>query len=258
MKRAQLVGLIAAGNLTGAPLTRFWWLTERLGPVKSGTYRVASRIVNMLRAGHPVKDYAEFAGCSLILIAVPDESLPHAIAGMLSSGISWRGKTVVVCSPWLSSAELREFSALGAHVGSVSPIPGFDDERYLIEGDSVANRQARNLVEHRTRQAITVERGLKPLYLAALTCTGTLLFAMVRAAFESLQYAGIPAAQSTVVIERQMARTLRSYLKGGRRAFPPPRDLPRQLRLLASASPELAQYLDQSCRLAVRLMEKRL
>ena len=68
MKKAQLVGLIAAGNLTGAPLTRFWWLAERLGPVKSGSYRVASRIVNMLRAGHPVKDYAEFETCDLVLI----------------------------------------------------------------------------------------------------------------------------------------------------------------------------------------------
>ena len=60
MKRAQSVGLIGTGSLTDSPLTRFWWLSERLGPVKSASYRVASRIANMLQAGHPVKDYAEF------------------------------------------------------------------------------------------------------------------------------------------------------------------------------------------------------
>ncbi len=58
MKKAQSVGLIGTGSLTDSPLTRFWWLSERLGPVKSASYRVASRIANMLQAGHPVKDYA--------------------------------------------------------------------------------------------------------------------------------------------------------------------------------------------------------
>src|ERR1700749_2670795 len=107
MKKAQSVGLIGTGSLTDTPLTRFWWLSERLGPVKSASYRVASRIANMLRAGHPVKDYAEFETCSLILIAVPDESVAHVVQEMLSSGIVWRGKSVVLCSTWLDSGELR-------------------------------------------------------------------------------------------------------------------------------------------------------
>ena len=45
----------------------------------------------------------------------------------MSAGISWRGKAVVLCSTWLDSGELRELSARGASVGSISPIPGFDD-----------------------------------------------------------------------------------------------------------------------------------
>jgi len=46
-------------------------------------------------------------------------------------------------------------------------------------------------------------------------------------------------------------------VKGGRRAYPQQREIPRQLRALSSASPELAHYFEQSCRLASRLMEKR-
>ena len=42
-----------------------------------------------------------------------------------------------------------------------------------------------------------------------------------------------------------MTRTLRSFLKGGRRAYPVPRELPRQLRALSAANPELAHYLEQ-------------
>jgi predicted short-subunit dehydrogenase-like oxidoreductase (DUF2520 family) len=257
MKKAQSVGLIGTGSLTDTPLTRFWWLPERLGPVKSASYRVASRIANMLQAGHPVKDYAEFESCDLILVCVPEETVPQVVSEMASAGISWRGKAVVLCSTWLDSGELHQLSALGASVGSISPIPGFDNERYLVEGDPPAIRQSKSLVEYRDRRVIAIERPLKPFYLAALTCTGTLLFALLHVASDSLHRARIPPGLSATLLERQLTRTLRSFLKGGRRAYPTPRELPRQLRALSAANPELSHYLEQGCHLASRLMEKR-
>jgi predicted short-subunit dehydrogenase-like oxidoreductase (DUF2520 family) len=257
MKKVQSVGLIGTGNLTDSPLTRFWWLSERLGPVKSASYRVASRIANMLQAGHPVKDYAEFETCNLILVCVPEETVSQVVFEMVSSGISWEDKAVVLCSTWLDSGELRELSARGASVGSISPITGFDDERYLVEGDPLAIRQSKSLVEYRERRAVAIERTLKPFYLAALTCTGTLLFALLHVAFESLQRAKIPPGNCAALLDRQLNRTLRSFLKGGRRAYPTPRELPRQLHALSASDPQLASYLEQSCRLASLLMEKR-
>lgn len=256
MKKAQSVGLIGTGNLTDSPLTRFWWLSERLGPVKSASYRVASRIANMLQAGHPVKDYAEFQSCVLILVCVPDDTVSRVVSEMLLSGISWRGKAVVLCSTWLDSGELHALSVEGASVGSISPIPGFDDARYLVEGDPLAIRLSKSLVEHRDRRAVAIERPLKPFYLAALTCTGTLLVALLHVASESLRYARIPPALRATLLERQLIRTLRSFVKGGRRAFSPPQELPRQLRALSGANPELAVHLEQSSRLASKLMSQ--
>jgi predicted short-subunit dehydrogenase-like oxidoreductase (DUF2520 family) len=256
MKKARSVGLIAAGNLTGSPLTRFRWLSERLGPVKSATYRVASRIANMLQAGHPVKDYADLESCILILVCVPEETVSQVVSEMASAGIAWRGKAVVLCSTWLDSGELRALAGLGASVGSISPIPGFEDERYLVEGDPLAIRESKNLVECRGQRAVAIERPLKPFYLAALTCTGTLLFALLRVAAESLRQARIPPGFSATLLERQIIRTLRSLLKGGPRAYPPPRELPRQLRALGRVNPELAQYLEQSSRLASKIIAR--
>jgi predicted short-subunit dehydrogenase-like oxidoreductase (DUF2520 family) len=256
MKKAQSVGLIATGSLTDSPLTRFWWLPERLGPVKSASYRVASRIANMLQAGHPVKDYAEFESCALVLVCVPEETVPRVVAEMVSAPISWRGKAVVLCSTWLDSGELQGLAARGASVGSISPIPGFEDLRYLVEGDPLAIRLAKSLVEYRERRAVAIERPLKPFFLAALTCTATLLFALLHAASASLQYARIPAGLSATILERQLTRTLRSVLKGGRRAYPPPHELPRQLRALSGVNPELALYVEQSARLASQVVSK--
>jgi predicted short-subunit dehydrogenase-like oxidoreductase (DUF2520 family) len=256
MKKAQSVGLIATGSLTDSPLTRFWWLPERLGPVKSASYRVASRIANMLQAGHPVKDYAEFESCALVLVCVPEETVPRVVAEMVSAPISWRGKAVVLCSTWLDSGELQALAARGASVGSISPIPGFEDLRYLVEGDPLAIRLAKSLVEYRERRAVAIERPLKPFFLAAITCTTTLLFALLHAASASLQYARIPAGLSATILERQLTRTLRSVLKGGRRAYPPPHELPRQLRALSGVNPELALYVEQSARLASQVVSK--
>jgi len=254
MKKAKSVGLIGTGSLTDTSLTRFWWLSERLGPVKSSSYRLASRIANMLRAGHPVKDYAEFETCILILVCVPEDEISQMVSEMLSAGISWRGKAVVLCSTWLDSSELRELSARGAAVGSISSIPGFDDQRYLVEGDPFAIRQSKLLVEYRDRRAVAIERPLKPFYLASLTCTGSLLFALLRVAFEALHHAGIPPGLSGPLLERQVTRTFRSFLKGGRRAYPVPQELPKQLLALYAAAPDLGHYLEQSCFLASLLM----
>jgi predicted short-subunit dehydrogenase-like oxidoreductase (DUF2520 family) len=257
MKKSTSVGLIASGNLTDSPLSRFRWLTGRLGPVKSQNYRLASRIANILAAGHPVKDYAELDPCGLILVCVPGQALPKIVAELLSSEIQWRGKALVLCSTWLDSAELCELSARGAAIGSISPIPGFDETRYLIEGDRLAIREARSLVEDRDRRAIDIERPLKPFYLAALSATGTLLFTLLLAASECLRHAGIPASFSATILDRQLSKTLRAFIKGGRHAYPTLQELPKQLRALSSANPALAHYIEQSSRLASRLMEKR-
>ena len=102
-----------------------------------------------------------------------------------------------------------------------------------MEGDPLAIRQSKSLVEYRERRAVAIERPLKPFFLAALTCTGTLLFALLHVASESLHHARIPPGLSATLLERQLTRTLRSFLKGGRRAYPAPRELPRQLRALS-------------------------
>ena len=92
----------------------------------------------------------------------------------------------------------------------------------------------KSLVENRERRAVAVERSLKPFFLAALTCTGTLLFALLHVAYQSLHLARIPPGLSATLLERQLTRTLRSFLKGGRRAYPAARELPRQLRALSA------------------------
>ncbi|HYL37822.1 MAG TPA: hypothetical protein VEV17_18045 [Bryobacteraceae bacterium] len=257
MKTAKSVALLAGGKLTDSPLARFWSLSEMLGPVQASSYRLASRIANRLRAGYPVQNFDGFNACRTILISVPDSWLPRVLAELCSAEISWPEKAVVLCSSDLDSSELREFSARRAAVGSITTIPGFEEVRYLVEGDKLAVRESRRLVEHGARRAVVIERGLKPSYLAALTCTGSLLFAPLLAASEALRHAGVTRPASAVILEKLISRSLRAYLRAGRRAYQAPRQLSGQLHALSLADPPLASYVEQSCRLAARLFEAR-
>jgi predicted short-subunit dehydrogenase-like oxidoreductase (DUF2520 family) len=260
MKRVKPVALVGAGNLTDSPLTSFLRLSDQLGPVKSQSYRLASRISNIFRSGRPVKNYTELDACRLILICVPEATLPKVVSELASSGISWRGKALVLCSMWLDSSQLSELSARGAAIGSLSPIPGFDgieDFRYLVEGDKLAILEAKRLLARKNQRVIAIERSLKHFYLAALTCTGDLLFALLVAASASLRHAGLPSPLSATILEKQIGRALRSYLKSGRNASPTPRELSRQLHALSAADPTLAHYIEQSCRLSSRLLAGR-
>jgi predicted short-subunit dehydrogenase-like oxidoreductase (DUF2520 family) len=260
MKKAKPVALVGAGNLTDSPLLRFLRLSDQLGPVKSQSYRLASRISNILSSGHPVKDYAEFGACRLILVCVPDPTLPKVVSEMAESGISWHGKAIVLCSTWLDSSHLRELSARGGSIGSICPIPGFEgleDFRYLVEGDKLAILEAKRQVAHQKQRVIAIDRSLKPFYLAALTCTGNLLFALLVAASESLRHAGLSSPLSDSILEKQIGKAVRSYLKSGRNLSPTPRELAGQLHALSAADPALAHYIEQSCRLSSRLLAAR-
>lgn len=244
MKKAKSVALIGAGKLTDSPLSRFYWLSGRLGPVKSSSFRLASRIANQLRAGHPVKDFEEFHSAELILVCVPEPMLPEVLGELAAAPIDFNGKAVVLSSLWLGSSELRELSARGAAVGSICLIPGFEDLRYLVEGDRLAVLRARRLVEHRDRRAITIERSFKPFYLAALTCTGSVLFSVLMAAGEALRLAGVTPADSSNILEKQVIRTLRSFVRSGRNALPAPQEWSRQMRALSAADPNLARLAE--------------
>jgi hypothetical protein len=256
MKRPKSVALVGGGKLSTSSLAGFWLHSEMLGPVKASSYRLASRIANSFRAGHPVRNYAEFDACKLILICVPDSALPGVVAELCSADISWSGKSVLLWSAWRGSGELSEFSERGASIGSIATIPGFQDLWYLIEGDKRAIQESIRLVENRERRCVAIERGLKPLYLTALTCTGSLLFPLVMAASESLRRAGVPSPVATGILEMQLSRCLRSYARGGKRAYAPPRELPSQLRALLAADPALAHYVEQSCRITDLLLQQ--
>jgi predicted short-subunit dehydrogenase-like oxidoreductase (DUF2520 family) len=258
MPKPLPVALIAAGKFSESPITGFARLADQLGPVKAPSFRLASRISNHLKVGHPVPDFSEFKFARVVLLAAPDDALDRTLAELAAAEVPWRGKSVLLCSARRDSLALRPLVRLGAWPASVYPIPGFEERRYLAEGHPAAVREAGRLIAHGGARMLTIESGRKPLYLAALTLTGSVLSSLVAASAESLRHSGLTATETTALVDKQVERTLRAYWKAGGKAYRSPGDLAPQLNALSGADPRLARYLERAAAAANELMTRSL
>jgi predicted short-subunit dehydrogenase-like oxidoreductase (DUF2520 family) len=245
MKKSRPIALICAGKLTDTALTRFQALPERLGPVMSSSLRVASRVVNTLRAGYPVSDYEAFQDCDAILLSVPDAAAPDFVRELAGAGLSWSGRFAVLCSTLLESDRLGPLAALGAHVASLCTVAGFDDRLFLVEGDRAAAVGLRPLIAGRDVKVVQVAPGHKTFYLAAVACTGPLLTSLLICAGECLKLAGIGASDASGILLAQAQKTTRAFLNAGKKTYQRPPDLERQIAALRERKPEIAEFFEQ-------------
>src|SRR5438045_4587917 len=133
------------GRVNDSFVARLPRLTTELGPVAAQSYRLASRIVNSIGAGYPVRSYADLDVSHLILICAPHQSIA-SIASSLQAGLQCRGKIILLCEGAGHSLQLSELQSRGASVGSINPIPGFEGRRFVAEGNPAALREAKRLV----------------------------------------------------------------------------------------------------------------
>ncbi len=261
MAKPQPIALLAEGQLSRSFLSRLPHLRDRLGPVKAASPRVASRIVNTLGAGRPAPDYASLAGCRAILIYVPGPRLKEIQEQMLAAA-PWRNKVALLCDAALSSSVLAPLAHAGAWVASLAPIEGFEERRFVAEGDPRAVRLARLLVEDGRRRVIELAPGGKDLFLAGLDFATSLFTPMAAAATECLKGSGLQTGAAASIVERLFERSLRGYIKAGRKSWGGPLALKdqeqvrRHLEALFRASPLLASYSTERARFALRLLRE--
>jgi predicted short-subunit dehydrogenase-like oxidoreductase (DUF2520 family) len=240
-------GLYGAGGVSSSWIACLPHLATRLGPVAASSYRVASRIANSLRAGHAVKDCAEFDGCRVVLISAPAAVLPDAVARLRESEIAWDGKIVLLCSPGPGSRALDALHRRGAATGSMHPIepsPGL----YLTEGDGPALREMRRLAHDLRGRTVELSSGGTAVYGAGIAFATSLFTPLLAAGFNALRKAGCTPGAAARLTEDLFQRTLRGWLHSGRKSWTGPvaeADLPeirRQMEALAKHDPAAVRY----------------
>jgi hypothetical protein len=214
--RALSAGLVSAGGVGHSFIVRMPRLLRTIGPVKATSFRVARRITNSLRTGHPVEDYAALNAAGLIWIALPEAALDRVLRE-LCSGASLDEKMVVLCGATRDSLHSGPLTQSAARIATLDAI---GEERTLIaEGHSAVVRELRRLAAAEGRKFIAIRPASKPLYLAGVHLASHLLLPYFGAAVEILRDAGFSRPEATQVAEGLGARALRAYAKAGRKAW---------------------------------------
>lgn len=240
-------GLYGGGAVSASWLARLPHLAARLGPVAASSFRVASRIVNSLRAGRAVKDCAELDRCRVLLVSVPGHALPNAVSQLGNCGICWKGKVVLLCSPGPDSRALEDLRKRGAEIGSLGPIEG-SPGRYMAEGGGPALKEARRVVGDMRGRMVELHRGGTALYGAGMAFATSLFTPLIAASVDSLRHAGCTPAAAEQVALALFQRTLRGWVHSGKKSWNGPlaaadeTEIRRHLEALEAHTPRAARY----------------
>ena len=238
------LALFGAGPVAKSFLVRLPWLTTRLGPVGAPSFRLASRIVNSMKAGHAVKNLDAFQPCRVVLICVPRDALAEAVAILAEAPLKWPGKIALLCDSVEDSGALKRIHDLGAAVASLTPVDG-TAPRFLVEGDRTAVREAKNLVRDLRGQAIELDSQKMALYLAGMSLGSGLFIPLAAACVECIAGASGSTLDAMKIVDALYQRWLRAFVHAGKKSWSGPlawgdeATVMRELEALHKADPRL-------------------
>jgi predicted short-subunit dehydrogenase-like oxidoreductase (DUF2520 family) len=264
MKTPQHLGLIVEGNSTKSVILRHSGLAEHIGPVKASALSVAHRVSNFIRAGTAVRDYEDFAGCDLVLIRVPDGSVPRLVGEIAASKLNVHGICFLLCESWLPSDVLSPLKHRGALVATLLAIPAEEAHWFAVEGENAAIKRVKRMLNSVDSSVIELKSGSKHLYFAASAFAETLPRALFAAAQQSLRASGISGNHLYAVLEEMAQNMFRDISRGSRAGWTGPLlDCPeeiaaRYLLRLQENRPDLAALLSEHLKLAEPFIQGRI
>ncbi len=254
-RRAALVVSTPINRCDLALLPR---LAELVGPVKARTFRQASRLSNRLRAGFPVHTNEELDPSRVILICASRETVGDVVNGLSSAPLNWQRRVVLVCGRGCDRSVLGRLAERGAATGSLAPVERAGGLRYFLGGDTTALRAGRRFIEHAGGTVTEIAPDTQLLGAAAASLSSWVLLPAIDGSMQCLRQAGLTPGRAKPIIEQAVARTLRAYLKGGRRSWKAPQsaggraEFLDQVERVREADPKLADAVVGAARLSLR------
>jgi predicted short-subunit dehydrogenase-like oxidoreductase (DUF2520 family) len=162
---------------------------------------------------------------SIVLIATPDDEIPHAAQTLANAQKNRvKGRVVLHTSGALSSNVLAPLAAMGFKIGSLHPLVSVSDPRtgaaslhgafYCIEGDLGAARVARAIVRDLKGRSFSIRATYKPLYHAAAVMTSGHVVALFDLAAEMLVRCGLDPGKARRVLQPLLESTVSNLLTG--------------------------------------------
>jgi hypothetical protein len=212
MKKLR-AGLVVEGKSTSSSILRLSSVAEELGPVKSGSLQVARRVSNFLRAGYAVTSYRDLAAARIILIKVPDVSVPRIVQELCASELDLTQVSFILCESWMRTEALLPLHERGASIASIVAITEGKRVCFAVEGDLTAVRQIRRLVERSDVKMVELRTGAKHLLFAAMLLLTALPRPILMAAQQALRESGVSGNQLSTMLEDLASDTISSFLR---------------------------------------------
>lgn len=255
------LGLVGAGPVSKSFIAGLPHLSQRLGPVAAQSYRLASRLVNSIRAGYPVKNFEQLEQARVILLCVPEALLPETIGALSRARIHWNRKVLLLCESIFDNRLLAEIRRHGASAGALQPIEALPD-RYLVRGDPKAVAEAKRLVQDLNAKPFEIKFGKGDAYAAGLTFATSLFTPLIDASVECLRIACGNRADAERISEALLRRSIRAYIHAGKRSWGGPlakgdwEAIARELKCLLEHDPNLGRYYRDSGALALERFKR--
>jgi hypothetical protein len=249
MKKLR-AGLVVEGKSTTSSILRLSSVAEELGPVKSGSLQVARRVSNFLRAGYAVTSYQDLAAARIILIKVPDVSVPRIVQELCASELDLKEISFILCETWMRTEALLPLRERGACIASIVAITEGKHVCFAVEGDLAAVRQIRRLVDGGEVKTVELRTGAKHLLFAAMVLLTAVPLPILMAAQQALRDGGVSGNQLSGMVEDLASGTLAGFLRAPKLASAgvlndcPKEDADAYFGSLSLTHPDLADRLN--------------
>jgi predicted short-subunit dehydrogenase-like oxidoreductase (DUF2520 family) len=262
MTKPLQFGLIAEGDSRYSHMLRLPNLSEDLGPVKSSSLAAARKLSNFIRAGYAVSDYEELQAARVILVRVPDDTLPRIIDELYAAGIVLSNYSFVLCESWLTTEALWPLRQAGATVATIVSVPAEERKWFLMEGQQTALRQLRPFIDKNGARVFEMRPGTKHLYFAAELLATALPMPVLIASQYALRATGLATHNLKTISEGMIQEMFRGFLKGAKMVWGGPLNecspelAAAHLAAVRSSHPEIADVIDAHLPYAREFMSK--
>lgn len=262
MKNQLQFGLVAEGESRHSEILRLPRLSEDLGPVKSSSFGTARKLSNFLHAGYAVTEYEELQAARVVLLRVPDATLPRILSELCSAGLVLSNYSFVLCESWLTSEALAPLRQAGATVATIINVPTEDRKWFLMEGQQTAIRHLRPFIERNDARALEIRPGTKHLCFAAELLAIALPMPLLIASQQAMRGTGLTSHNLNTISEDMIQDMLRGFLKGARMTWGgpliecSPEVAAAHFAALRSSHPEIAEMINHHLPYAQEVMAK--
>ncbi len=209
-------GVIGGGALSKSLIGKLPRKARQIGPVVSVSYRNASRITNVMRAGHPAL-VEELDGIPIILLHAQADQM-RAIAVLLEDAkIRWKGKCLIFCDCDAPVAIVHSFRALGAStaVARQFGIAG----KIMLEGQPAALACAHRLAAELRLRPIEIAMGAGYLFAAVQTLSTAVTTPLVDRAADMLRAAGLGDKDAVKTATAMFEQSIQEYSHSGKQSW---------------------------------------